>query len=187
MSLQNLYKITFVIIILPAGYLLAQEDGGLEKAKLLMVEGKHSDAIKELNLIVMKDPQNVDALFYLSANYQALSDYLKAAVVLETAVRLKPNNPQLLTALGGNYFSAGLISEADTVLSKAVKLDSAGTQIKLILGKVYMNEKKWDKAAAIYSKLITTDSTNSYFMSSLVIADHRLVKQTRPLKIMQLQ
>jgi tetratricopeptide (TPR) repeat protein len=135
--------------------------------KTLMIDGKNKDAIYELNSILQKDTANVDALYYLGLNYEAVSDYLKAAEALKLAAKYRPGNAKLLASLGSDEFYSGLIIEADTVLYKAFLLDSTDSHIQILLGKVYMNEKKWAEACIVYSRLISTDTTNSFFYQQL--------------------
>ncbi len=162
-------KLQYILALLLTAFLAAQascqsnEDGGIKKIKALMIDGKYRNAIDELNSIILKDSADTEALYYLGLNYQALSDFYKAASVLQKAVEYKPYDTRLLYSLGDNYFSSGLINQADTVLSKAFSLDSTGNEVQILLGKVLMNKQKWNKAASIYLKLIDEDSSNSYF------------------------
>jgi tetratricopeptide (TPR) repeat protein len=163
---------------------VAQERGNNfpDHIKNLMIDGKNRAAIEELKTILQKDSANADALYYLGLNYEAVSDYLKAAEALKLAVKYRPGNAKLLATLGSDEFNSGLINEADTVLYKAFLLDSADSHIQILLGKVYMNEKKWAEACIIYSRLISTDSTNSSFYQQLAQCYSNLGKTSEAVK-----
>ena len=162
-------KLHYILVLFAAAALTfdtfcqTNADSSFNKIKALMIEGRYREAIGELNSIIQNDSSNTTALYYLGLNYEAVSDFYKAASMLKKAVWYKPDDTRLLYSLGDNYFSAGLIIQADTVLSKAFLLDSTSSQIQILLGKVLMNEKKWKEASSIYKKLIDSDSSNSYF------------------------
>lgn len=171
----NFLPIFFLIVIVTvSNYCQVNPGENLDGIKLLMIDGKYSESIKELNSIIEKDSANVQALYYLGLNYESISSFDKAAAALSSAVLLKPDDIRLLLSLGSNYFSAGLINNADTVLSKAFLLDSTAKQIQLMLGKVYMSEKKWDAAKSIYTRLIKSDSSNSYFFEQISKSEEQL-------------
>ncbi len=176
MKIQLSYSnLLFLFLILSVSNFCQQNSkGNLNNIKLLMIDGKYREAIKDLDSLINIDSTNVQALYYLGLNYESISNYNKAASVLKSAVKYKPDDTKLLLSVGGNCFSAGLITDAETVLSKAFSLDSTSSQIQLILGKVYMTQKKWDKAAAIYTRLIEGDSSNSYFFEQMAKCETQL-------------
>ena len=133
------------------------------KAKLLMMEGQYSKSASLINKLILKDSTDIDYLYYLALNYQAVSNFQKASVILEKALKIKPGDKKLMTLLGNNYYSAGRISNADSVLTKAFKADSNNFQIMLSLGKVLMHERKWMRADGIYKILVKKDSSNSFY------------------------
>ena len=173
-------RLSFVSIIILIVFISSKDfcqqnsKANLNNIKLLMIDGKYREAIKDLDSLITIDSANVQALYFLGLNYESISNYNKAASVLKSAAKYKPDDTQLLLSLGSNYFSAGLINDADTVLSKAFSLDSSSSQIQLILGKVYMAQKKWDNAAAIYARLIEGDSSNSYFFEQMAKCETQL-------------
>ncbi len=159
----------YLLVLLPTvlltfrTYCQPTEDKGIKQVKAMMIDGKYRQAIDELNSIIKKDSSDSEALFYLGLNYEDISDYYKAAVILQKALVNKPDDVSLLYSLGDSFFSSGLINQADTILTKTFSLDSTSTQTQILLGKVLINEQNWDRAAAIYIRLIDSDSTNSYF------------------------
>lgn len=176
MKIQLSYsKLLFLFLILSvSNFCQENSKGNLNNIKLLMIDGKYREAIKNLDSLINIDSTNVQALYYLGLNYESISNYNKAASVLKSAVKYKPDDTKLLLSLGSNCFSAGLINDAETVLSKAFSLDSTNSQIQIILGKVYVTQKKWDNAAAIYARLIEGDSSNSYFFEQMAKCETQL-------------
>ena len=168
-------QLFFLIVVLTvSNFCQSRSADNLNAIKLLMIDGKYPEAIKNLKSIIENDSSNVEALYYLGLNYESMSRYVDASNVLQKAVKYKANDTKLLLSLGTNYFSAGLINDAETVLSKAFLLDSTNSQIQIILGRVFMNGKKWDKAASLYSKLIKCDSANSYFYEQTAKCEEQL-------------
>jgi len=144
-----------------------QQNGDFNKAKLLTLEGKYSQAIDILLSLDKKDLEDMDILYYLALNYQSLSNYQNASSVLEKALSLKPENVKLMTMLGDNYYSAGRITKADSILSVAYSIDSTDLNILLSLGRVFKKEQSWHRAKKTYRTLAKRDTSNSFYFEQL--------------------
>ncbi len=158
-----LMPVIFLLFCDPFVHAQNSQPDNFNKAKLLMMEGKYSQSIEMLQKLLINEPDSADIYYYLSLNYQALSNFQKASSALEKALNLNPEDANIMTLLGNDYYSAGRVSDADSILSKAFLLDSTNVQILIALGKVFMHEHYWGKAEDIYKKLVKLDSSNSFY------------------------
>lgn len=151
----------FILLLICHSAVLGQDS--LETARQLTVEGNYAASNKILKAMMEARPGDPKILFYAGLNYQALSDFQKAAQCFESALQSDSSNINIMILLGSNYLSSGRLSNADSVLSAAYSANSTNRQVLLPLAKVFQQEQKWDDAKKIYKTLSRLDSANSYY------------------------
>lgn len=123
------------------------------KALILIRTGRAAEAIKLLEPLVKRHPQNDELHALIGQAYMSAGDYAKASQALETAFSLDPKDVGVQTQLGSSYLGAGMGDQATAMLEAASRADPArvGADTLLVLG--YMRSKEYDKALAAVAAL----------------------------------
>ncbi|WP_018608358.1 tetratricopeptide repeat protein [Uliginosibacterium gangwonense] len=95
----------------------------LVDADLLRQEGKNAESFKELDQILAREPDNLEALYMSALIADPLKHYDVMEQRLQRLITLKPDYAQAYNALGYSYVERNTkLDEAATLLEKAVKL-----------------------------------------------------------------
>ena len=164
-NLKKFLLTVLLILLLMLQQILAQNwnISKLDSVKALLIEKKYDEPINVLNNILIDDSTNVNAYYYLSACYRAVSNYQKAANVLSKALLYKHNDVKIMLSLGNDLFASGRISDSKKILLHAFALDSTNSSVLISLGKILIQQHDWIKARKVYNSLIRNDSANSYY------------------------
>jgi thioredoxin-like negative regulator of GroEL len=109
--------------------------------------GERAESIQLLNLLLTREPDNVDVLYNLG---MALSDAGKldlAETHLRRAVELSPDFPNALVALGIALARQQKDGEAKTFLERAVALEPDNLWVRRNLGVILLKQREYAEAA----------------------------------------
>jgi Flp pilus assembly protein TadD len=117
--------------------------------------------IKELELIVDKEPKNLKALIELGNRYFDSNQAQKAVQTYSKALALDQNNANVLTDQGVMLRALGFFDRALANFEKANKVDPNHFQSLYNIGIVYaVDLKKTEKAREVFESLLKHDQTS---------------------------
>ncbi len=128
---------------------------GLEPAEI-------TARIKELELIVDKEPKNLKALIELGNRYFDSNQAQKAVQTYSKALAIDPNNANVLTDQGVMLRALGFFDRALANFEKANKVDPNHFQSLYNIGILYaVDLKKTEKAREVFESLLKHDQTSA--------------------------
>ena len=121
---------------------------------LLEKLGQMDEAVAEMEKILVKSPNNADALNFVGYTWTSQGLHLKdAEEMLKRALKLRPNNPFILDSIGWNQFVLGNTQDALVYLEKAVGLKADEEAILAHLVEVYAKNQMPERAQATKVKI----------------------------------
>jgi tetratricopeptide (TPR) repeat protein len=152
----------------PAG----QPDASLERATLLIQQGKHDAALTLLESIAAADPGRRGVMRQIGiANYRK-NDFLKAAASFKKALEEDPGDNEAVQLLGLSYYLAGRPGEAIGPLEKVQTwYASANVDASYILGICYLQTKDYANARKAFARMfgVAPDSAASYLFTARML------------------
>jgi len=125
--------------------------------------GDVAKSLKQMQAILEKNPDNVDALNYVGYTWTIQGTKLEAAEgLLKRALQLRPDNGYIQDSWGWHLYVRGKLREAVVQLEKAARLKPDEPTILEHLGDVYVKANLLEKAIAQYqeaSKYIDDDKS----------------------------
>ncbi len=115
----------------------------VEMGRVLEREGRHDDALADLQAAVQFDPHGPDALFALAS---ILSHGQGRVDFLTRATTERPSFLDAWLALAGEHFDAGRFAQARTAASAALQVDPTSAPARIFLGRVALVEGHPDEA-----------------------------------------
>lgn len=117
-------------------------------------QGRHDEAIQELQHVMQRQPGNDNAHRLLASIHAARSDWTAAISAAQRAVALRPSYWRNHSQLGLAYFRAGRYDEAAAAYRRVVELQPDSARGYQMLGTVLHSAGKNDEALPIYEKSI---------------------------------
>ncbi len=113
------------------------------------------------------NPENHQAVFYLSQTYQQLGDNTTALRYLLEAYKINPKEPFYPQAIATLYYETKQYKEAIQYSEEAMKLDPSSAGPYHIAGLSYFDSGNPQKAIETYQKGLTLDPKNPDILRSL--------------------
>lgn len=133
--------------------------------------GKLSEAIKELKLALVQDPQNVQARYLLALIYSTQKDFDKAAAeyesILQSFSEAQPENLEIYGYLGQLYYSQKQYPKAIHQFETILSLDPKNTDVMFLLGTLYLEEGQKSKAVDLFNKILGINPEHDGSLNSL--------------------
>src|SRR5215471_7657860 len=117
----------------------------LARAELAM--GNYGEALAELKRVLVQDPQNIDALYYLSFAARGMSQQEYARLF-----RLDPDSARVHQLLAESALEDQDVSLAETEFQKALEINPHSAEVATELAELKRSQSKFDEAIAFYSK-----------------------------------
>ncbi len=114
--------------------------------------------IAELKQIILKDPQNIEALFELGESYFQANRFQEAMEWEVKLLAIDPKNVHVQTDLGTSYFNLGKSHEAKAAWEAGLAIAPDDVQLHYNMGFLYANaeprdvvsaRKEWEKVLAL--------------------------------------
>lgn len=123
------------------------------------ITGDFGEALENMQALVAKEPDSIYLQNELGALYLQKGELVKAADVLENAVRHEPIDVETLLLLGPVYHGLNRFQDAIAVYERAVKLPKGkeNAEVYFILAKLYMDADRLNDA-----KKLIEDGTKSF-------------------------
>jgi len=129
----------------------------LTSIRLLIAQGKNSEAITELQQLTAREPQFAAAQDLLASLYLSGGDYPKAISAFEKANAADPANPTYQRQLGTAYLAAKQYDQAIAFFQKLVRASPSDWRNFLGLGYSYAGLQQYDSAISAFSQAVTLD------------------------------
>ena len=117
----------------------------LARAELAM--GSYGEALTELKRVLVLDPHNIDALYYLSFAARGMSQQ-----EYERLYRLSPESARVHQLLAEAAIEAQDMSIAETEFKKALQINPHSVEVATALAELKRSQSKFDEAITYYSK-----------------------------------
>lgn len=141
---------------------------------IVAYEGKrYTDALKELQEALAVDPQNVEALYYLSLVYIAMDRYPEAQAALEKARAIRPTDLNVTFQLGVLHFSRQEYEKAEPLLREAFLAQPRRQNLGYYLGFIEYRKKNYREALSFLRANVPSDANFaqlSKFYAALAIS-----------------
>ena len=93
------------------------------KGRILMMEGRHEEAVQPLSQLTELEPENIDACFSLSVCHKHLRQHDQAIQAGEKVAQAQPGRIANLINLADSYRVTGQMERARELTQKALKLE----------------------------------------------------------------
>jgi cellulose synthase operon protein C len=123
-------------------------------ARSLLDLNRMSQAVEAAERLCELAPGNAEALRTLGEALHRVSDFTRAALVLEQAHRSAPDDPLALTQLGAAYAAAGNPAAAETALVRAIEVDAMAVAARTALGGVLLAAGRDAEAETQYNEAL---------------------------------
>ena len=142
----------------------------LEQAEQLKLGGKHADALKILEELLIDDPANVAALEEVADNELSLDHHERAETAAAQAVSLDSSSYTGHYILGFLRSQHGKWQEAVTLLQKANKLKPNNAEILRCLGWALFNLGKRPQGVVTLERALNLEADSTLTLCDLGVA-----------------
>ena len=134
--------------------------GLLDRANLLLEQGRNKDAEKQVKQVLEQEPNNDHALSILARCYMNNHEVGKGIEIINKAIAIDPNESFYFYLLGFGFFQKEMYLPAKDNLSKAIQLDPYNPEYFGILSFVFLNEKNYEVALQNANEGLDLDPEN---------------------------
>jgi tetratricopeptide (TPR) repeat protein len=157
----------------------------LERARLLLQQGRTADAKKELKQVLSQDPDNDIAL---SLYGQCLLEEKKteeAITVFQQAIAKDPEHGYYFYLLGFAYYQKNNHKQAIEHLGTAIQLEPYQAEFYGLLSHIYIAERKYEMALEKADEGLAVDPENITALNARSIALNKLRRTDDAVETMQ--
>ena len=134
--------------------------GLLDRANLLLEQGRNKDAEKQVMQVLNQEPNNDHALSILARCYMNNDEVDKGIEIINKAIAIEPNESFYFYLLGFGYFQKEMFLPAKNNLSKAIQLDPYNPEYFGMMSFIFLNEKKYEEALQNANEGLELDPEN---------------------------
>ncbi len=140
---------------------------GTDYARMGMVD----QAVAELQSVLKKDANNVQARYLLALIYSSQKEFDKAAVeyeaILKTFSKAQPENKEIYGYLGQLYYSQKEYKKAIDQFEIILSLDPGNADVVFLLGSLYLEQGDQQKAEEYFLRCTKAAPKNDGCLNSL--------------------
>lgn len=141
----------------------------LEQAEALKLQGKHDEAIRFAQKILLLDLDCVEAYEEIGDNYISLAEYKKARLALNHAIKLNPLSANAHYLIGFMFSAQQNWKESVSHLERANELYANHPEILRCLGWAIFNTGFKKKGICILERALIIAPEDSYILCDLGI------------------
>lgn len=130
----------------------------IDRALLAYEDKRYTDALKELEQALRLDPDNVNALYYLSLVYIAMDRLPEAQAALEKAKALRPTDLDVTFQLGVLYFVQQEYEKAEPLLREVFDERPHQENLGYYLGFIAYRKKNYREALRFLRANVPSDA-----------------------------
>lgn len=150
----------------------------LERANLLIQQGRYNDAEKQVRQVLEQDPNNDEALAVLARCYINDDQHDKGIEVINKAISIEPNEAFYFYLLGFAYHQKDLSLPAKDNLAKAIQLDPYNPEFFGLLAFILLDEKSYEEALQKANEGLELDPENITCLNARSRALNKLKRTT---------
>jgi tetratricopeptide (TPR) repeat protein len=132
----------------------------LKASENYLIIRKHSEALKLLNRIMLRDPQNAEALYMSGRVALDMGKTNEAIASMQKSVKINADNADAWEFLG-RIFSEKNDPVALQYFDNALRLDSTNTDLRIYKAMFHKQKGDFPKAFAAYKEIVTADPDNA--------------------------
>jgi Flp pilus assembly protein TadD len=141
----------------PAAQLSGQAVGdALERAALMLADGRNQDAFEEYGRVLSADPDNAEAKLGIAEARMADGNLQQAKELFDETAKIPAAKPRGLQGRGLALLMLGQRDGATEALRGAVEADPKLWRAWNALGQLADDQRQWDEARASYDKALAT-------------------------------
>ncbi|HEX2535255.1 MAG TPA: tetratricopeptide repeat protein [Chitinophagaceae bacterium] len=157
----------------------------LEKAELLLRQGRTRDAEAALHDVLAKEPDHDEAIALLARCAFDKGELEKGSGLIEEAIRLDPNNSYYFYLQGFAYYRRDLGSAAVGSLNKAIALNPYVAEYFGMLAHIRIAEKAFEEGLDNANQGLALESDNLTCLNARSIALNKLKRTEAAIATMQ--
>lgn len=135
-------------------------DAQLERASLLLEQGRFKDAEKQIRQVLEQDPNNHHALALLARCYMNDGKYDKGIEIINKAISIEPNESFYFYLLGFAYYQKDNFFVSKEHLAKAIQLNPYNPEYFGLLAFILFDEKNFEQALQKANEGLELDPEN---------------------------
>jgi len=154
----------------------------VDLGNLLLGAREYKQAQERAELVLQKDPNNVDAHILLANSLAALQNLPASLREMQAAIQLAPDRPRSYLNLGALQLGAKEAPAAEQSFRKALALDPKSKQAVLALGNSFQSRSRWQEAEQQFRRAIELDPKDPVAwkaLAMLYVAQHKMEEAER--------
>ncbi len=157
----------------------------LERAQLLLAQGRANDAIAQLKNALQQDPGSDEALSLYARCQFAQKDYEAGIATINNAISIDPENSYYFYLLGFGYYSANKNKMALEAFKQSQEMDPYFAETYGLMAHVYIEQKDFNKGLATANEGLEIDPENITCLNARSIALNKMHKTDDAINTMQ--
>jgi tetratricopeptide (TPR) repeat protein len=157
----------------------------LDRARLLLDQGRVNDAIKEVKNVLQQEPENDSALSVYARCLYDKHEFDKGIEVILNAIRIDPENGFYFYLLGFGYYRKDNNTIAIDNLYKAILLDPYHAEYYGLLAFIYLEDKNFETALLKADEGLAIDPENITCLNARSTALNKLRRTDDAIETMQ--
>jgi len=146
----------------------------IEKARQAIGKGHADEAIRELQIAIARDPNNIEALNMLAQAYLGKNDSTNAQHTLQRVIQLDPDNIGAEFVLGLTYADRHQYDDARRVFADLTRQQPKNSEAWALLGASLDGLNREEEAINAYTKATSLNPKNSEVYRELGLAQAKL-------------
>jgi arylsulfatase A-like enzyme/Tfp pilus assembly protein PilF len=161
-------------------------DSILGKLGLYLYEArKYDEAIKQLNVVLTRNPEDLDALNHLGMTYTAMGKYTQAEDTFRKALVIDSSNSMSISNLGTLFLTQKKYDLAEKQFEAALVVNPHQAGAYNSLAVIHANRKNWTAAIQNWNLALKEDPKNFDAMLNLAFAYLENSQNDEALKLLQ--
>jgi tetratricopeptide (TPR) repeat protein len=157
----------------------------LERAELLLEQGRVNDSIREVKNVLQQEPENDEALALYARCLYDKNEFDEGVEVILKAISLDPENSFYFYLLGFGYYRKDINYAAIENLSTAIRLNPYQAEYYGMLAFVYLEEKDFEKALAKADEGLAIDAESITCLNARSTALNKLKRVDAAIETME--
>lgn len=161
-----------------------QAEASLERAMLLLQQGRTIDAVQQLKNVLQQDPNNADALALMARCQFAQKNFDAGIVTMQSVLALEPTSYHFYL-LGFGYYSAGKNNLAMEAFQQSQSLDPWFPENYGLMSHVLLEQKRFTEGLDMANEGLAIEPENITCLNARSIALNKMRKTADAIDTMQ--
>jgi Tfp pilus assembly protein PilF len=157
----------------------------LERAELLLEQGRHKDAEGYIKQVLEQEPENDEALSLLARSYINAGRIDEGIETINRAIAIEPNNSFYFYLLAFGHYRKDLNSAAITNLHKAIELNPYFAEYFGLLSLIHIEEREFELALEKANEGLALNAKNITCLNARATALNKLKRTEAAFETMQ--